>query len=252
MSLVATKLQNSKSSDNNTNSNTANLNSNANETRVFCKDCGFKHWSNNKWCEQCKQHEEDKWVWCSTCNKHHGKEWRRCKAKANSSSDTTPSNTPSNTPNASAGALNTTTGLPVGLTRLSQMAIKAELFEKRYIDRGFFSTLPALIISLTANGGLLNMKTSIPYQLEQAMVEQELQGTVRVPLLLHQANTPGLDTIIQGLPPPNKKLTSIPSHSATIVRRNGSRHTTRPLLTPYGRLRQLGRPRKVRSLNQTR
>ena len=188
MSLVTTKLQNSKSSDNNTNSNTANLNSNANETRVFCKDCGFKHWSNNKWCEQCKQHEEDKWVWCSTCYKHHGKEWRRCKAKANGSSDTTPSNTLSNTPNASAGALNTTTGLPVGLTRLSQMAIKAELFEKRYIDRD------SVLLDTACFNHIFNSKRwFIEYEdIDPLSIGASNggtgaaigKGTVRVPLLL--------------------------------------------------------------------
>ena len=188
MSLVAIKPQDPKTSDNNAKNNTANLNSNANRTRVFCKDCGFKHWSTNKWCEQCKQHEEDKWVWCSTCNRHHGKEWRRCKAKANGSSDTTPSSTLSNMPNASARALNTTTGLPVGITRLSQMAIKAELFEKRYIDRD------SVLLDTACFNHLFNSKRwFIEYEdINPLSIGASNggtgaaigKGTVRVPLLL--------------------------------------------------------------------
>jgi hypothetical protein len=36
---------------------------------------------------------------------------------------------------ASTGALNTSTGLPRGSARIASMAVNAELFEKRYIDR---------------------------------------------------------------------------------------------------------------------
>jgi hypothetical protein len=154
--------------------------------------------------EQCKQHaQEDKWVWCSTCNKHHGKEWRKCKAKANGSSDATPSNTLSNILNASAGALNTTTGLPVGITRLSQMTIKAELFEKRYIDNHLFNIKRRFIeyedidpLSIGASNGGATGK-----------------GTVRVPLLLP-------DGSVNTLEMPNQPATPCNLISAGQIERN--------------------------------
>ena len=182
MSLVATKPRTSKTIDDNTNT-TANSNPNSKRTRILCKDCNFRHWSDNKWCEQCKQHEDDKWTWCSICNKHHGIDWRRCKAKENTSS-----NTPSNTPNASAGALNTTTGLPVGNTRLSQMAIKTELFEKRYIDRD------SVLLDTACFNHLFNSKRwFIEYEdIDPLSIGASNggtgaaigKGTVRVPMLL--------------------------------------------------------------------
>src|SRR5580700_2974952 len=100
--------------------------------KIHCSDCGYRHFPDFKWCEQCKQHESDKWIWCSICKRHHGVEYWKCKAKEGIS------DTPNTSNRASAGALNTTTGLPIGsntITRLSQMALRTELFEKQYIDR---------------------------------------------------------------------------------------------------------------------
>ena len=77
----------------------------------------------------------------------------------------------------------------------------------------FFSTLPALIISLTENGGLFEYEDIGPLSIGASNGGTGAaigKGTVRVPLLLNQADTPGLDTIIQGLTRPNKKMTSIP------------------------------------------
>jgi hypothetical protein len=91
-------------------------------------------------------------------------------------------------PNASARALNTTTGLPVGITRLSQMAIKAELFEKRYIDRD------SVLLDTVCFNHLFNSKRwFIEYEdIDPLSIGTNNggtgaaigKGTVRVPLLL--------------------------------------------------------------------
>jgi hypothetical protein len=72
MSLVTTKSETNTPTPSNTFQSQRSK-------KTYCSDCGFKHWPNNKWCEQCKQHEEDKWIWCFTCKKHHGYNYWKCK-----------------------------------------------------------------------------------------------------------------------------------------------------------------------------
>jgi hypothetical protein len=108
--------------------------------------------------------------------------------------DTTPSNTLSNTPNASAGALNTTTGLPMGLTRLSQMAIKAELFEKRYIDPD--SVLPDTACFnhlFNSKWWFIEYEDIDPLSIGAGTGAVIGKGTVRVPLLLPERSVNALE-----------------------------------------------------------
>ena len=121
--LAANKTADSNSNKPLRNSNT-DKSSNPRGKYIDCTTCGFKHMDSYKWCEQCKQHEGDHWEWCAECKKHHSNKYSDCKGKTAA--------VPSN---ASAGALNTSTGLPFGSTRLAQMTINSDWFEHRYITR---------------------------------------------------------------------------------------------------------------------
>jgi hypothetical protein len=187
MSLVATKPQNLKTSDNNAKTNTANLNSNANKTRVFCKDCGFKPSGVNNASNMRKTSGFGAQLATGTMARNgEGVRQRRTvlPLQIHSPIRRMPQREPS-----------TLTGLPVGITRLSQMAIKAELFEKRYIDRD------SVLLDTACFNHLFNSKRwFIEYEDidplsigSKQLWNRRCDWTVRVPLLLPDGSVNALE-----------------------------------------------------------
>ncbi len=145
MSLVSMKsTSNSRSPIQRSSTPAANTTEKApGPTRFICAACDYSHPPHYKWCEQCKQHEGEKWFWCQICRKHHSSQYSKCSlyVKPTASAATTGNrgnNRDTSLVRASAGVLDTTTGLPRGTTpihRIAGMAILPDMFEKRYIDR---------------------------------------------------------------------------------------------------------------------